>query len=105
MNRQRARLAAEAGGARRFPRRPVVEGVVQPWLFHARAGRRIPYVHGVRIPARREEVEIALAFEAELLPCLAPVAAVQEPERIDQPRTRRRMAAAIETFPGRREAH
>src|SRR5882672_5131422 len=105
MNRQRARLATEAGGARRFPRPPAVEGVVQPWLFHARAGRRVPDVYRVCVPTRREKVEIALAFEAELLPCLAAVAAAQEPERIDQARTGRRMAAAVETFPGRREAH
>jgi len=35
--------------------------------------------------ARREEVEIAFAFETELFPCLAAVAAAQEPERIDEP--------------------
>src|SRR5260221_11603094 len=73
--------------------------------FHLRAGRRIPYVHGVRIPARREEVKIALAFETELLPCLAAVAAAQEPERIDEPRSGCRMAAAVEISSGRREAH
>src|SRR5258706_7911985 len=105
MNRQRARIAAEAGGACRFPRRLVVERVMQPWPLHARAGRRVPYVYGVGIPARREEMEIALALEAELLPCVSAVAAAQKPEGIDQPGGRRRMAAAIETFPGRRETH
>src|SRR3989442_4663285 len=78
---------------------------MQPRPLHARAGRRIPYVYRVRAPARREKVEIALAFETELYPCLAAVAAAQEPEGIDEPRTGRRMAAATEGSSGRREAH
>src|SRR5256885_10696618 len=78
---------------------------MQPRALHARAGRRIPYVQRVRVPARREEVEISLAFETELLPRLAAVAAAQKPEGIDEPGARRRMAAAIEISSGRREAH
>src|SRR5882762_11636938 len=78
---------------------------MQPGSLHSRAGRRVPYVHRVRVPARREDVEIALAFETELLPCLAAVAAAQEPERIDEPRSGCRMAAAVEISSGRREAH
>src|SRR6266446_4887287 len=50
-------------------------------------------------------MEIAFPFETELFPCLAAVAAAQEPEGIDEPRAGRRMAAAVEIFSGRREAH
>src|SRR5437879_611615 len=78
---------------------------MQPRALHARAGRRVPYVHGVRVPARRKEMEIAFAFETELFPCLAAVATAQEPEGIDEPGARRRMAAAVEISSGRREAH
>src|SRR6267378_7606696 len=78
---------------------------MQPGPLHSRAGRRVPYVHRVRVPARREKMKIALAFETELLPCLAAVAAAQEPEGIDEAGAGRRMAAAVEISSGRREAH
>src|SRR2546423_851840 len=78
---------------------------MQPGSLHARAGRRIPYVYRVRAPARGEKVKIAFAFETELFPGLAAIAAAQEPEGIDEPRAGCRVAAAVEVFSARREAH
>ena len=105
MHSDRIRVAFDSLGARAVPDEAVVERVMQARLFHARVRDRIPDIDRVRVPTGRHHVEIAFAFQAELVPGLAAVLAAQEAERVHQPGARGRMPAAVDVFHRRRETH
>src|SRR5262249_21683833 len=101
--RMRVAFAPSHRGA--LPYEAVVERAVEAGPIHPRIGRRIPDVDVVSVPAVRHDVEIALAFEPELVPARAAVLAAQQAEGIHQSGAGGRVAAAVDVLRSSREPY
>ena len=105
MNCQRLDFAVEPGRIGAAPRKPVVEGVIDPAAVHPLVGRAVVDIDRIGRVARGHQMKIGLAFETELGPCLAVVVAADQTKWVLKSGFGRRMPTAVERLLGRGEPH
>ena len=105
MHGERVRVAFEPARGGAPPRKSAVHRVMESRLLHPRVRRRVPHIHRFGIPARRQDMKIALAFEPELVPGLAAIFAAQQAKGVDEARAGSRMTTAVDVLRRGGEAH
>src|SRR3972149_8841201 len=93
--------AFQAFAFRALPCKTVVDGGIDAGFAHARVWRVGEHIDRVGAVAGGQQMEIRFAFEPALLPGPAAVAALDQAERGDETRSRRRGAAAVKKLLGR----